>query len=146
MPRRARSIDRRLPLATAALYAAGLVLATWTLAVAAQVLNPTLPWRALSSDHRGGLPVLVLLAALVGAGGFALGWRVLGPRRPSLPRAAAAALAAGCAFPWFSGLLLPLLAAGRAGVWPLLAWCMLGSALMVLPVARVAQRTRKGNS
>jgi hypothetical protein len=28
---------------------------------------------------------------------------------------------------------------------PALAWCVLGSALMALPVARVTQETQKGN-
>ena len=60
-------------------------------------------------------------------------------------RACGAALAAGCVIPWLSAALLPLLAALCTGMWPALAWCVLGSALMALPVARVTQDIKKGN-
>lgn len=40
---------------------------------------------------------------------------------------------------------MPLLAAPRNGPWPALAWRVLGSALMALPVARATGDAAKGN-
>ena len=147
MPRRNRPIARQRPLAVSAAYAGGLWLAGWALAAAVQLVMAGAQWRRLGLPQPAWMPWLALLPALAGACGFAAGWRVFGHgRRAAQPaHGCGAALAAGCLFPWLSGALLPLLAAWRSGMWPALAWCVLGSALMALPVARVTQDRKKGN-
>lgn len=145
MPRRTRSIARRWPWGVAACYAAGLCAAAWLLAGAAQVTSGTALSRPLQWPAPGWMLWLVLLPGLAGACGFAAAWSVFGARWRQLPplRSCVAALAAGSAFPWLSALLLPLLAAMHAGAWPLLAWCVLGSALMVWPVTRAVRVVRR---
>jgi hypothetical protein len=148
MPRRTRLTAPRWPLAIAAAYAAGVWLAAWSLIASAHWLMTTsVPLRPLGLPGPTWTPWLALLPALAGACGFAFGWHVFGPRGRSTPhgRACGAALAAGCLFPWLSGALLPLLAAARAGAWPALLWCVLGSALMVVPVSRATRTLKKGN-
>lgn len=147
MPRRTRPIARQWPSAVVAAYASGLWLAAWALVVSVNLVITRAQWRQLGLPAQAWIPWLALLPALAGTCGFAAGWRVFGPDRrvAQQARACGVALAAGCVFPWLSGALLPLLAALRTGMWPALAWCVLGSALMALPVARVTQHTKKGN-
>jgi len=147
MPRRTRLIARQWPLAIVAAYASGLWLAAWALVASAHLVISGGRWRQLGLPEQAWSPWLALLPALVGACGFVAGWVVFGPvrRTAQQARVCGAALTAGCVFPWLSAALLPLLAAWRVGVWPALAWCVLGSALMALPVARVTSSTKKGN-
>lgn len=146
MPRRVRPIARQWPLAVVAAYAGGLWLAAWALAATVPLVMTSVQWRQLGLPQHAWMPWLAVLPALAGACGFAAGWRLFAPRRRTAQRARAcgAALAAGCLFPWLSGILLPLLAALRTGIWPALAWCLLGSALMALPVMRVTDDIKKG--
>jgi hypothetical protein len=75
------------------------------------------------------LPLLALAAALWAAAGFVLALSVLPDRRGAAasPRAWMGAFAAGAAFPWLSGMMLPAFAALRAGAWPLEVWWFAGS-------------------
>jgi len=104
---------------------------------------PAVAWPRLAVPSLAWLPWVALLPAAAGACGYAAGWRLFGPRVPPAARASAciASLVAGCLFVWLSGVLLPALAALQAAAWPVLAWCVLGSALAVLPVVRMLRKT-----
>jgi hypothetical protein len=128
-----------MPTSVVAAYAVGLWLATWAWAFSSRHVMPATEWPRLGVPSLAWLPWMALLPATAGACGDAAGWRVLGPRvlPAARARACVASLVAGGVFVWLSGVLLPALAALRIGVWPVLAWCVLGSALTVLPVARM---------
>jgi hypothetical protein len=147
MRRRIRVIVDRWPLAIAAAYATGRGLAAWAFAASPPLLMAGAPSRQLEMPEHAWMPWPALMAAALSACCLTASQRAFGPRRQTAaqPRAWAAALAARRAFPWLSGLLLPLLAALRAGLWTLLAWRMVGSALIVRPVARATRKLMKDN-
>jgi len=145
MPRRTRSQAHR-PWLLAGIYAAGLWPAAYALAASPHLLMSGAQLRQLGVPGHPAWPLLALLAAACGSAGFAAGWLAAAPRHgPAAPRTCALAGIAGVAFPWLSGLLLPLFAWLRAVPWPLLAWCVVGSAMMAVRVARATAVPRKVN-
>lgn len=98
------------------------------------LLPQAVPW--------GWLPALALVPATVGALGFFVGWRHVAARRRRRWTAGQnlLSLATGWALPWLLGLLLPLFAALRAGVWRLLVGCVLGSLAAAAMVNRLPMR------
>lgn len=139
MTRRRSHRRSRIWLPVAAAYAAGLWLACMAWVAGVRFVMPA---RGDFMPHGlppAWLPALAFVPAALGALGFVWGWRWLARSvdKPTAARAHALSFAAGWVFVLLSGVLLPVLAAFRAGAWPALAWCVLGGMMAAAAVNRL---------